>query len=903
MFKPIIIFFTTVYINCISQSLLADNNYIWFEAEEYVSGNFPKSTVLDSKKLSGEKWIITKDKEHPLFFARYSVDIKSDKQPYYFYTRKFWYHGPFRYRFNNNEWHYITRKNHPKIKDSIILNKYLSANWVELGKHTLAAGINILDIELTDTQGAAAFDSFVLSMKPFIPLGLRKPNEKFNLENNNFWSFEPDMDFFTNGALWDLRSLNETIAGEHGYVTLSPDKNSFLLGNNKPVRFWSINTSMQSGGNMTELDRHAQHLAKRGFNMARFHGNIYSKSDDINSPDQDEIEKSWRLVSSMKKQGIYTTLSAYWGIHAKPRNSWKLTKGNNKNLTGLLFFEPTLQKAYKNWLKQWLTTINPHTGISLAKDPAVAIFQIQNEDSLLFWTFNLIKGEQLRLLEKKFFLWAKKKYNTIDNIKLVWNNFSEKRDDFNNGYAGISKLYLITKSLRKNDKRQQRLNDQYQFLIETMLQWNKEIERFLREEIGYQGLINAGNWRTANNVTMLDGERWSYSSNQVMAVNKYYTGGIHINPTTKRYAGYRIKKDDYFQNQSGLNHPRKLPFNIKQVEGFPMIISESNWVSPMDYQSEAAFLVAAYSSLNGIDSYYWFSTDNERFLNNFSIKFGGASFPSIMTTYPAAALLFRKAYVKQAEPIISEHRSMADIWQRNTPLISEEPGFDPNRDKGLFHFLSSNESDINPLAFLVGPVVSHYNSDSKDTVSKPTDKFIDEDNQRITSSTKELVFDYKQGISTINAKKAQGVTGFLDKVSPIVLDNITITSSSHYATVLLVSLDEKNIQTSHKLLLQTTTRARPYNFSAKPTTFTNPHNKKDWRRYDGFQIENIGTPPFNIEEHNIEVAIHNQLINEAIMTDVNGYPLKTLTLEKTTTGVRLKLPKDAIYIVLKLKQQ
>jgi len=70
----------------------------------------------------------------------------------------------------------------------------------------------------------------------------------------------------------------------------------------------------------------------------------------------------------------------------------------------------------------------------------------------------------------------------------MWRGFSEKNDDFKNGIAGISELYSITQTLKKSDKRAQRLNDQYQFLVETMLQWNQEVERFLREEIGYQGL-------------------------------------------------------------------------------------------------------------------------------------------------------------------------------------------------------------------------------------------------------------------------------------------------------------------------------------------------------------------------------------------------------------------------------
>jgi len=62
----------------------------------------------------------------------------------------------------------------------------------------------------------------------------------------------------------------------------------------------------------------------------------------------------------------------------------------------LLFFDPRMKAAYKGWLRELLTTPNPHTGIPLAKDPALAIIQIQNEDSTLFWTSRISKRSHSR---------------------------------------------------------------------------------------------------------------------------------------------------------------------------------------------------------------------------------------------------------------------------------------------------------------------------------------------------------------------------------------------------------------------------------------------------------------------------------------------------------------------------
>src|SRR6185436_9419466 len=85
------------------------------------------------------------------------------------------------------------------------------------------------------------------------------------------WAFTPPKDTFSDDALFDLRSLNEKVAGENGFVTRSKDGNDFLLGNGKPARFWALN---DGPGEKVDLARHARFLAKRGINMVRAHTNI-----------------------------------------------------------------------------------------------------------------------------------------------------------------------------------------------------------------------------------------------------------------------------------------------------------------------------------------------------------------------------------------------------------------------------------------------------------------------------------------------------------------------------------------------------------------------------------------------------------------------------------------------------
>ena len=88
------------------------------------------------------------------------------------------------------------------------------------------------------------------------------------------WDFKPLRDSFSADSLLDLRSLNEKVAGESGFVRRSKDGSDLLLGNGKPVRFWSVSTYVQRLAGMEPIEHHARWLAKRGVNMVRYHGQV-----------------------------------------------------------------------------------------------------------------------------------------------------------------------------------------------------------------------------------------------------------------------------------------------------------------------------------------------------------------------------------------------------------------------------------------------------------------------------------------------------------------------------------------------------------------------------------------------------------------------------------------------------
>ena len=82
--------------------------------------------------------------------------------------------------------------------------------------------------------------------------------------------------------------------------------------------------------------------------------------------------------------------------------------------------------------------------------------------------------------------------------------------------------------------------------------------------------------------------------------------------------------------------------------------------------------------------------------------------PTTLGQFPAAALMFRNGYLKEAPPVVHEERSLKDVWDRKLPLIAEEGAWDPNRDKGEMPAGTTLKGAVDPLAYLVGRVEVVY---------------------------------------------------------------------------------------------------------------------------------------------------------------------------------------------------
>ncbi|MGF1496905.1 MAG: hypothetical protein ACFB8W_08805 [Elainellaceae cyanobacterium] len=742
---------------------------------------------------------------------------------------------------------------------------------------------------------AACTHPAVTRLAPSLRASLVSLTAPLGISAQPTWAFEPAVDTYDERSQLDLRFLNEATAGETGFVQLSADGRDFAKGDGSPIRFWAVNSSVWERS-PTDLPDHARFLAKRGVNMVRWHGHLPTQKEGAALEDINEIERDhlWQMVAAMRQAGIYLTLSPYYAKWTAAQPQWPVPRSSD-DFHGLLFFDPTLQAAYQDWLRSLLLPENPYTGIPLKDDPAIAIIQLQNEDSLLFWTLESIEGEDRQMLCRQFGDWLTEKYGSTAAVQAAWADTELDGDDWQQSTPQLYPVWQLTQPPPRNRGEAQRLADQTEFLTTRMRQFNADTVRFLREEIGAQQLINAGNWKTASVERLNDAERYSYTATDVIGVNRYYNGGRHEG----EHRGWAIVNGDRFTDQSILTHPAELPVNLKQVAHHPMIISESSWVPPLSHQSEGPFLVSLFQSLTGVDGFYWFNTGEVQWrspssANGFKPSLGKwvINTPELIGNFPAAALMYRRGYIQRGDPVVQEHRRLEELWQRRSPRLWETQSFDPNRDDASRETAATTTA-VSPLAFLVGPVEVTYDSNEATAIADLS-PYLDLQNRTVESNTGEISWNYGDGICTLNAPKAQGMTGFLNRVGSLSLADLEIISTNDYATVLAVAMDDQPLASSQQILVQTGTIARSTGWTQQPITWEDD----DGNTHEGYEVTDYGEAPWQVAANRITLTLRNPTVQTATALDMNGLPLQTVPLERRGDRVTFTLPPNGKYFML-----
>ena len=863
------------------------SGYVWWEGENPSATNFPPGKPLgpdndaETAVLSGGNWVATNADRGDTLFLEYRITVPKTGE-YDLYVRKFWQHGPFRWRIGaTGKWHEVRQS---ALLDDASLRKFVGANWVWAGNETVNAGDQTVRVELLDKTGAAAFDAFCLTAEPFTARGKLKPGEKYHRTEPGWFAWEPDADPFTASPI-DMRGLNETEAGINGHIVVKGEGFAHEK-TGKPERFWATN----AGGDFlnlppAQMDYLARHLAKYGVNMVRIHTG-YWKEDDYTKPDPAKIDKLQRFVAAMKKQGIYTSVSMYFPLWLKPQG---LPGYNgNKNPFALLFFSPDFQATYRGWWKAILATKSPYTGLTLAEDPAVAIAELVNEDSNLFWTFTPyenIPAEQMAILEKQFGDFLTKRYGGVDKALSAWGGGGVRGDDANAGRAGFMPLYDVF------SKRDRRAQDTARFLTETQAAFFASTAKYLRTDLGYKGLVYGSNWITADPARLGPLDKLSNIGNGLNLLDRHgYFDPFHEGER----AGYSLNDGEKYDDRTALTFQAAkradgqsfaMPIMDLRYNDLPSIITEINYPMPNRFRAEQPLLTAAYASLQGTDGVYFFALTAPTWQGTHG-KFDTQT-PVTMGQFPATAYLYRKGLVAPGAKVVTAALSTADLYALNGAPVQAPVNLEAFRAKDVpaGKAVSVAKLDaIDPLAFFVGKVgITMDASGAAKSEAVDLTRYINKDAKVVKSVTGELAWNYDAGRMIVNTKQAQGVTGFLAKAGTVTLGDVAITSPLEYGTVILVSLDDKPIATSGKLLLQVMTEDKNYGWQTEGDA-------------NGVRtIKSVGTAPIMVKNVSGMVSLLRPDAGSLTATalDANGYKTGVVGTAKS-----LQLSPTVLYYLL-----
>ncbi len=212
----------------------------------------------------------------------------------------------------------------------------------------------------------------------------------------------------------------------------------FVDGVGRRVRF--VGTNFVATANFTrpaDAPAVAARLHKYGFNIVRLHHmdaswanpSIFGADHDSGkgpnqTVDADSLALLDNMVSELSKNGVYVDLNLHVARALTNGDGFPDTDKIPEMGKVTAYFEPQFIAQQKEYARQILGHVNPKTGKKWADDPAVALVELNNEDTLIGHAFD---GSLQKLppfyratLEKGWNTFLKARYANDGTLRRAW---------------------------------------------------------------------------------------------------------------------------------------------------------------------------------------------------------------------------------------------------------------------------------------------------------------------------------------------------------------------------------------------------------------------------------------------------------------------------------------------------
>ncbi|MVV48691.1 glycosyl hydrolase family 5 [Pseudomonas sp. PB120] len=588
-------------------------------------------------------------------------------------------------------------------------------------------------------------------------------SERFGLTDPKSWPTDK-LDFKTSPVDLSFLNADEKPAGKRGFVKASGEK--LVFADNTPARFWGTNVTSYAVFRTSDeaIKQQAKRLSALGFNLVRLHHhdspwvspNIFgdpSLTKDTQQLSPESLKKIDWWIKCLKDEGIYVWLDMHvertftakdniFGFEEMPKNS-----AGNADLKGYAYVNITIQQAMKRFAAAYMTHVNSYTGLAYKDDPAVAAVLITNENDVTHHYGNALLPDKDVPKHSKLYMQAAESFAKQHDLPpgQTWRSWE----------PGPSKLFL---------------ND---------LERNFDVDMI-------QHLRSLG-----VKVPIATTSSW---------------GGDGLNSLPALTSGDVIDMHSY----GGLGQLEKNPLTSAglldwigagQVTGKPLTVTEwNNEPFPTPDRHSLPLYIAGTASHQGWDALMQYAYSQEPLTGEWMTASNWHAYndPATLATLPAAALLYRRADVREANTTYVFAPTPATLFNQNISPANSAL-LRTAMEKGKLQIAMPQTPELPWLQPGIIPNDAQVFHD-------PDQSLLDANATESTTDTGELKRNWKQGIYTIDTPRTQAATGWIGGES-ISLGNVQVRMKTANASVVVQSLDNVPVAKSQDLLISLGARA------------------------------------------------------------------------------------------------
>jgi len=458
----------------------------------------------------------------------------------------------------------------------------------------------------------------------------------------------------TNLDTIDLTGLLDPPAGKHGFLKVRDDGH-FYFQDGTRARFFGTNIcGSRCFMEREEAEATAARLAKYGVNLLRIHaidsrwGHLidYSKGDSRHL-DEKALDRLDYFFAQLKKRGIYVYFDMLdyrkFMDGDGVKDASKFEHGWRNSIKGATIFNDRLIELQKEFAEKFFTHYNPYTKLRYVDDPAVAVVEITNENSVFYFSnTKLTLPCYLDELRRRWNEWLLAEYGGRDKLARAWTNAKGESALLPGEDPARSSVILPIRYLYQKpeeapyvgERSPARVNAMIRFFFDIERRYYGQIREHLRK-IGIKVPI------TGTNQTFCPASNFADACNDFMSRNNYW---CHPNVHAKPFFTFRnlsVLKSDIPATPNPMTS-----IASSSVAGKPMISPEFNFPWPIEFRAECLPLMAAYACLQDWDGLLFFCYSPRRKALE---MFGNQSDPVRWGEFPAAALMFHRRDVSVAK--------------------------------------------------------------------------------------------------------------------------------------------------------------------------------------------------------------------------------------------------------------